>query len=71
MFFRLPPHRLRVFYHQGECLLVHLRPGTPEAEGEEVLAEVVARLSAVTQGAETQVRKERTDGKEHMPRNRS
>ncbi|XP_050698401.1 signal-induced proliferation-associated 1-like protein 1 isoform X3 [Eriocheir sinensis] len=49
-----PQQGLRVFYHQGECLLVHLRPGTPEAEGEEVLAEVVARLSAVTQGAETQ-----------------
>ncbi|XP_068246045.1 signal-induced proliferation-associated 1-like protein 1 isoform X1 [Palaemon carinicauda] len=45
---------LRVFYHQGECLLINLRPGTSETEGEEIMCEIVARLSAVTQGAETQ-----------------
>ncbi|XP_066958155.1 signal-induced proliferation-associated 1-like protein 1 isoform X5 [Macrobrachium rosenbergii] len=45
---------LRVFYHQGECLLINLRSGTSEAEGEEIMSEIVARLSAVTQGAETQ-----------------
>lgn len=47
--------RLRIFYHQGECLLLHLRPGTPEVDGDEILAEVVARLAAVTQGSHTQV----------------
>lgn len=47
--------RLRIFYHQGECLLLHLRPATPEVDGDEILAEVVARLGAVTQGSHTQV----------------
>ncbi|KAK7086178.1 Signal-induced proliferation-associated 1-like protein 2 [Halocaridina rubra] len=47
-------HGLRIFYHQGECLLIHLRPGTSEGDGEEIMAEIVARLSAVTLGAETQ-----------------
>lgn len=47
--------RLRIFYHQGECLLINLRLGTPEGEGDEILCEVVTRLAAVTQGAETQV----------------
>lgn len=45
---------LRVFYHQGECLLINLRPGTSESDGEEFMTEIVARLAAVTQGAETQ-----------------
>ncbi|CAL4075107.1 unnamed protein product, partial [Meganyctiphanes norvegica] len=50
-----PSQGLRIFYHQGECLLIHLRVGTCESDGEEILSEVVARLTAVTQGAETQV----------------
>ena len=45
---------------------MHLRPGTPEAEGEEMLAEVVARLSAVTQGADTQVRDTCTVTNDHI-----
>nr|XP_045598357.1 signal-induced proliferation-associated 1-like protein 1 isoform X1 [Procambarus clarkii]XP_045598358.1 signal-induced proliferation-associated 1-like protein 1 isoform X1 [Procambarus clarkii]XP_045598359.1 signal-induced proliferation-associated 1-like protein 1 isoform X1 [Procambarus clarkii] len=49
-----PLQGLRIFYHQGECLLVNLRPGTPEADCEEILSEIVSRLTAVTQGAETQ-----------------
>ncbi|KAK8750904.1 hypothetical protein OTU49_015051, partial [Cherax quadricarinatus] len=50
----IKPHQgLCIFYHQGECLLVNLRAGTPEADGEEILSEIVTRLSAVTQGAET------------------
>lgn len=47
---------LRIFYHQGECLQIYLRQGTPETDAEEIIAEIVARLSAVTGGAETQVR---------------
>ncbi|XP_071523885.1 uncharacterized protein [Panulirus ornatus] len=49
-----PLQGLRIFYHQGECLLINLRAGTPDGEGDEILSEVVARLAAVTQGAETQ-----------------
>lgn len=47
---------MRIFYHQGECLQIYLRQGTPETDAEEIIAEIVARLSAVTGGAETQVR---------------
>ncbi|XP_047482003.1 signal-induced proliferation-associated 1-like protein 2 isoform X5 [Penaeus chinensis] len=49
-----PLQGLRIFYHQGECLQIYLRPGTPETDAEEIIAEIVARLSAVTGGAETQ-----------------
>ncbi|XP_076038061.1 uncharacterized protein LOC143023421 [Oratosquilla oratoria] len=45
---------VKLFYHQGECLLINIRPGTLESEGEEIISELVARLAAVTQGAETQ-----------------
>lgn len=49
-----PNQGLGIFYHQGECLLIHLRVATCETDGEEILSEVLARLSAVTQGHETQ-----------------
>ncbi|XP_037803749.1 signal-induced proliferation-associated 1-like protein 2 isoform X6 [Penaeus monodon] len=49
-----PLQGLRIFYHQGECLQIYLRQGTPETDAEEIIAEIVARLSAVTGGAETQ-----------------
>ncbi|XP_063602240.1 signal-induced proliferation-associated 1-like protein 2 isoform X5 [Penaeus indicus] len=49
-----PLQGLRIFYHQGECLQIYLRQGTPETDAEEIITEIVARLSAVTGGAETQ-----------------
>lgn len=44
---------LRIYYHEGECVTLHMHEGCSDGDRDELM-EVVVRLRAVTQGSVAQ-----------------
>lgn len=46
-------YSLRIYYHEGECVTLHMHEGCSDGDRDELM-EVVVRLRAVTQGSVAQ-----------------